>query len=113
MRKENLFEQEVKADLQDYENYSFRDKFVEEARKTPTTSKSRKKTWFFWGLASLVLVIVATSVLFFVPKEDDDTVYLDENITKQVVDVTVLNGVFAKYKFSQNMSWTVNEAVDE
>ena len=113
MRKENLFEQEVKADLQDYENYSFRDKFVEEARKTPATSKSRKKTWFFWGLASLVLVIVATSVLFFVPKEDDDTVYLDENITKQVVDVTALDGLFSKYKFSQSMDWTVNEAVDK
>lgn len=113
MRKENLFEQEVKADLQDYENYSFRDKFVEEARKTPATSKSRKKTWFFWGLASLVLVIVATSVLFFVPKEDDDTGYLDENITKQVVDVTALDGLFSKYKFSQSMDWTVNEAVDK
>lgn len=113
MRKENLFEQEVKADLQDYENYTFRDKFVEEAKKTPATSKSHKKSWFFWGLASLVLVIVATSVLFFVPKEDNDTVYLDENITTQVVDIEKVNNFFSKHKFFQSINWDVNEASDK
>ena len=112
MRKENLFEQEVKADLQDYENYTFRDKFVEEARKTPATSKSRKKTWFFWGLASLVLVIVATSVLFFVPKEDDQVGYLDDNIGRNTVDIAKVNGYFSKHKFSQDINWSVKEAFD-
>lgn len=112
MRKENLFEQEVKADLQYYENYTFRDKFVEEARKTPATSKSRKKTWFFWGLASLVLVIVATSVLLFVPKEDNQVGYLDDNIGKQVSDITKVNSYISKHKFSEDINWSVKEAFD-
>lgn len=112
MRKENLFEQEVKADLQDYENYSFRDKFVEEAKKTPATSKSCKKAWFFWGLASLVLVIVATSVLFFVPKEDNQVGYLDDNIGRNTVDIAKVNGYFSKHKFSESINWSVDEAFD-
>lgn len=112
MNEENLIEQEANKELQNYENSSFKERFVSTAANTVKITKRRKRLWLYCGTISLVLLIIVASVLPFVLKSRNEVGYLDENINRRVVDVSKVNSLFFKYKFNESMKWSTKEAFD-
>ncbi|HCY50313.1 MAG TPA: hypothetical protein DHU79_08645 [Clostridiales bacterium] len=112
MNEENLIEQEANKELQNYENSSFKERFVSTAANTVKIPKRHKRLWLYCGTISLVLLIIVASVLPFVLKSRNEVGYLDENINRRVVDVSKVNSLFFKYKFNESMKWSTKEAFD-
>lgn len=112
MNEENLIEQEANKELQNYENSSFKERFVSTAANTVKIPKRHKRLWLYCGTISLVLLIIVASVLPFVLKSRNEVGYLDENINRRVVDVSKVNSLFSKYKFNESMKWSTKEAFD-
>lgn len=112
MNEENLIEQEANKELQNYENSSFKERFVSTAANTVKIPKRHKRLWLYCGTISLVLLIIVASVLPFVLKKRNEVGYLDENINRRVVDVSKVNSLFFKYKFNESMKWSTKEAFD-
>ena len=83
MNEENLIEQEANKELQNYENSSFKERFVSTAANTVKIPKRHKRLWLYCGTISLVLLIIVASVLPFVLKSRNEVGYLDENINRR------------------------------